>query len=114
MADTFVLHIAPKAAWHACTDDYVDPSLDDEGFIHCSTPEQLLIPANDRFAGRTDLVLLVIDTSAVPAETVFEDCYESGLDFPHIYGPIPKTAVTKTVPFPCQADGSFELPEGVS
>ena len=90
---------------------YVDPSLEAEGFIHCSTPAQVLIPANERFGGRTDLVLLLVDVLAVPSPTVFEDCYESGHRFPHIYGPIPVAAVTKVLPFPCQRDGSFVLPE---
>jgi len=94
--------------------EYIDPSLDAEGFIHCSTSEQILIPANERFAGRTDLVLLVIDLELVPSRTVFEDCYESGHAFPHIYGPIPVAAVTEVVPFPCLDDGSFVLPESLS
>ena len=89
-------------------------SLDDVGFIHCSTADQVLIPANDRFAGRDDLVLLVIDLERVPSRTVFEDCYESGHAFPHIYGPIPVAAVTRVVPFPCEPDGRFQLPEMLS
>ena len=89
---------------------YVDPSLAREGFIHCSTVEQLLIPANERFRGRTDLVVLIIDLELVPSETVFEDCYESGHAFPHIYGPIPVEAVRQVLPFPCEPDGTFRLP----
>lgn len=110
-----VLHIAPIDRWqHAASDptgDYLDPSLDTEGFIHCSTTAQVLMPANALFAGRSDLVLLVIDLEKVPSETVFEDCYESGHAFPHIYGPIPVASVVRTVPFPCREDGTFQLPE---
>ena len=108
--------MAPLGAWRATVEaggDYVDPSLAAEGFIHCSTAEQVLIPANERFAGRSDLVLLIIDLERVPSEVIFEDCYESGHRFPHIYGPIPTAAVTRTVPFPCEPDGSFRLPEVV-
>ena len=107
--------MAPVDDWdHAAADPhghYTDPSLAGEGFIHCSTHAQVLIPANDRFAGRTDLVLLVIDLELVPSRTVFEDCYETGHAFPHIYGPIPVESVTRVVPFPCRADGTFSLPE---
>lgn len=110
-----VLHIAPIDRWHEVaatpTADYRDPSLDTEGFIHCSTSEQVLLPANALFAGRSDLVLLVIDLQRVPSRTIFEDCYESGHAFPHIYGPIPVASVVEVVPFPCQADGMFLLPE---
>ncbi len=121
MADTnpqFVLHMAPVEAWERAAADtevaeYLDPSLEAEGFIHCSTTAQVLIPANERFAGRTDLVLLVIDLELVPSPTVFEDCYESSQAFPHIYGPIPVGAVVDVVPFPCNDDGMFVLPEAL-
>ena len=110
MTDRIVLHIAPRSRWDAVDTEYRDPSLDAEGFIHCSTIEQLLVPANERFAGRADLVVLVIDLDRVPAETIFEDCYDSGMAFPHIYGPIPVAAVQRVVAFPCNADGRFDLP----
>ena len=110
-----VLHIAPTAAWSAAAvnpdGNYTDPSLEAEGFIHCSTPEQVLIPANERFIGRSDLVLMVINLEQVPSSTVFEDCSDSGHKFPHIYGSIPIGAVTDVVPFPCLSDGSFQLPD---
>jgi len=108
-----VLHMAPTDVWLAAKasgENYVDPSLESEGFIHCSTVEQILMPANAIYRGRTDLVLLIIDLARVPSETIFEDCYESGHAFPHIYGPIPVAAVTEVLPFPCEPDGSFQLP----
>ncbi len=113
--DRTILHMAPRADWEAAVGagnngNYVDPSLETEGFIHCSTRAQVLIPAHERFHGRTDLVLLVIDLDHVAESTVFEDCYESGQQFPHIYGPVPVAAVTRVIPFPCLADGTFELP----
>jgi len=107
-----LLHITTPAAWADAQErgDYRDPSLDAEGFIHCSTPEQVLIPANERFAGRDDLCLLVIDAEALTERLVYEDCYESGHEFPHVYGPINLDAVTTTVAFPCGDDGTFTLP----
>ena len=87
-----------------------DPSLDTEAFIHCSTVEQFLIPANERFAGRDDLVLLIIDTDRLEIEPVYEDCYESGTRFPHVYGPIPMEAVIDVVDFPPDDDGRFSEP----
>ena len=71
--DAPLLHIAPTDRWadaQASGGPYVDPSLAAEGFIHCSTPEQVLIPANERFAGRTDLVLLVIDPTQLDDKTL--------------------------------------------
>lgn len=115
MNGTRLLHLTPIADWepHAARHDgdYRADSLDSEGFIHCSTVEQVLIPANERYRGRNDLVALVLDTDAIPSAVVFEDCYESGHAFPHVYGPIPVAAVIEVVPFPCEPDGSFQLPD---
>lgn len=109
-----VLHIAPRSRWEGCGDQYRDPSLETEGFIHCSTADQVLMPADALFAGRDDLVLLVIDPGRVPDPVVFEDCYESGIKFPHIYGPIPTTAVVAEIDFPCRPNGGFDLPAQVA
>jgi uncharacterized protein (DUF952 family) len=113
----YVLHMAPLQRWEQAAVSpqgvYTDPSLEAEGFIHCSTHGQVLVPANERFAGRDDLVLLLIDLQLVPSRTLFEDCYETGQAFPHIYGPIPVAAVAQVTPFPCHADGSFSLPESL-
>lgn len=109
-----LLHIAPRADWDRSLGWYVTPSLDDEGFIHCSTTDQVLIPANERFGGRSDLVLLVIDPAAVDAPIVFEDCYDSGTAFPHIYGPLPVEAVRQVVDFPPGPDGRFMLPPAIT
>ncbi|MEM7093160.1 MAG: DUF952 domain-containing protein [Actinomycetota bacterium] len=118
MTDAPLLHIAPRRDWEAVTDRpdgrYRDPSLDSEGFIHLSTVEQVLIPANERFAGRTDLVLLVIDPGRVPSPVVFEDCYETGIAFPHLYDALPVAAVTAVLAFPPQADGTFALPPALT
>lgn len=114
--DAPLLHIAPRAVWDSAVAagmNYTDPSLKAEGFIHLSTPAQVLIPANERFAGRQDLVLLVIDADRLDDEVIFEDCYESGLEFPHLYGPLPVAAVTQVLDFAPSSDGTFELPESL-
>lgn len=108
---TPLLHITPRARWQPQAATYVADSLQLEGFIHCSTPAQVLMPANAMFKGQTDLILLVIDPAKVTAPIVFEDCYESGHAFPHIYGPLNTDAVITTMAFPCKPDGSFLLPE---
>ncbi len=92
------------------TDGYVDPSLRTEGFIHCSTPSQVLIPANERFAGRRDLLLLVVDEGRLSSPVRYEDCCRSGLSFPHIYGPIDWEAIAAVLPFPYDEMKGFRLP----
>jgi len=90
---------------------YQAGSLQEEGFIHCSTPEQLLIPANALFRGQSDLVILCIDARQVPHPIIYEDCYGSGHQFPHVYGAVPWESIVQVLPFPPEEDGSFLLPK---
>jgi uncharacterized protein (DUF952 family) len=85
-------------------------SLESEGFVHCSYPEQVLTPANERFGGQSNLVLLVLNPDQIQAPVVVEDSYDSGTAFPHIYGPIPVDAIDQVIEFPPEPDGSFVLP----
>ena len=107
-----ILHIARREEWEAAqaTGDYRADTLMTEGFIHCSTPAQVLGPANTMFRGQADLLLLVIDPAWLTADLVYEDCYETGQAFPHIYGPLNLNAVRRAVPFPPNGDGRFSLP----
>ncbi len=107
-----LLHISSPDEWAAAqtAGSYRADSLDTEGFIHLSTTEQILIPANERYHGRRGLMLLVIDGTKLTSPLVFEDSYGSGIEFPHVYGPIDLEAVTGTVDFPANPDGSFDLP----
>lgn len=111
-----LLHITTPDEWQAAVaaGALIADSLETEGFIHCSTAEQVLIPANERYADRTDLCLLVIDPDALTSKLVFEDSYSTGQSFPHVYGPINPDAITKVVAFPCESDGTFLLPSDLS
>jgi uncharacterized protein (DUF952 family) len=105
-----ILHICSAAEWQASHDGhYRCPSHDHEGFIHCSTPEQVVEVAGRLFHGRRDLVLLVIDPELVTAEIRREDG-GNGDFYPHIYGPLNVNAVTAVVAFEPNPDGSFVLP----
>lgn len=107
-----ILHITTREDWESAQalGDYRLDTLMAEGFIHCSTPDQVLGPANELYRGREDLILLVIEPSLLAAELVYEDCYEAGQAFPHIYGPLNLNAVTRVIPFPPLLDGTFDLP----
>ena len=58
-----LVHICTADEWKsALTDGELRPdSLASNGFVHLSTPEQVHLPANRLYAGRTDLVLVRID-----------------------------------------------------
>jgi len=94
-----IFHLAEPSDWEERSNVYVARSLETEGFIHCSTADQVDGVAARFFAGRTDLMLLTIDSHAVEELLVFEDLYEMGEEFPHIYGPLPVTAIVAAVPF---------------
>jgi uncharacterized protein (DUF952 family) len=87
---------------------YAAASLESEGFIHCSTREQVVRTANRFYRGRAGLVLLCIDATALGSALRFEPA--DGELFPHCYGEIPLESIVATVDFPCLGDGSFELP----
>src|SRR4051812_14537502 len=90
-----IYHITRRSDWNAAlvAGTYAADSLATEGFIHCSTAEQVSNTANRLFKGRRDLVLLSIDSDRVNPEIRYENL-EGGADlFPHIYGALPVAAV---------------------
>jgi len=103
-----IYHWCARNDWENTGDEYTAPSLVSEGFIHCSFLDQVERTATQWNAGQLDLVLLVVNEEGLPV--VVEDSYNAGEDFPHVYGPIPRTAVVMSAPFPPETDGSFRLP----
>ena len=110
---TTIYHITARADWEAAqrAGVYRTASLEGEGFIHCSRRDQVVAVADANFRGRTGLVLLAIDAARVAPEIRYEDCYDSGQAFPHIYGPLELDAVTRVIDFPPDAEGRFALPD---
>jgi uncharacterized protein (DUF952 family) len=105
-----IYHFCPRADWLAAGDVYVADSLASQGFIHCSPRDHVHVPATLRARGRTDLVVLEIDESRLPAPAVWEDGDPpdpGGRQFPHVYGPIPVAAVVAVLALPPQPDGTF-------
>ena len=78
-----------------------------ERFIHCSYRRQVVPVANRLFRGRQGLVLLEINPAQVSSPIVHENL-EGGTElFPHLYGPLPLTAVVRVHEFRCGDDGQF-------
>ena len=112
-----ILHVVARADWDSALARgiYAPPSLDAEGFIHCSTSAQILRTANRFYRGKTDLIILCIDESRLEAAPKYEPpdpaLGESTANlFPHLYRPLNLVAVVSVIDFPCCADGTFELP----
>jgi uncharacterized protein (DUF952 family) len=109
-----ILHITPAAQWQQAEQAgiYHCDSLDLEGFIHCSTPEQVIAVANRFFCRQTGLLLLCINPEHVQAELRY-DAIETGERFPHIYGALNLDAVVQVLPFEPDASGNFTLPAAI-
>jgi uncharacterized protein (DUF952 family) len=52
-----IYHLAEPGDWAASIDEYRSPSLGDEGFIHCSTADQLAEVALCHYRDHNDLIL---------------------------------------------------------
>lgn len=115
MDPALILHITTRRAWEDALrrGEYRTPSLQDQGFIHCSSPRQVVRVANTLFRGREGLVLLCIDPGRLQAQVRWEALGTQEL-FPHLYGPLNLEAVVRVVDFPAGEDGLFRLPESVT
>jgi uncharacterized protein (DUF952 family) len=111
-----IYHLTHRDQWEKSGDAavYRPQSLSSEGFIHCSTGQQLLVSANRFYAGSEDLLIVVIDPDKVGTRVEIEDLHGSGVASPHIYGPLPLLAVEAVIPLMPNEDGSFSsLPPGI-
>ncbi|WP_336032268.1 DUF952 domain-containing protein [Geodermatophilus sp. FMUSA9-8] len=94
-----LLHLCTSGEWRAALDA---GALRPPGpFVHLSRPEQVHLPAQRLFPGRRDLVLLVVDPARLTDPVVDEPGVAGdpgGMRFPHLYGPLPTSAVVAVVP----------------
>jgi uncharacterized protein (DUF952 family) len=94
-----LFHLSLLDDWAACqrageiTDSTRDMSLAQEGYIHCSFADQVIATASRFYDDLDAVVLLRIDPALVTSPIVVEDLVGSGVEFPHVYGPIPVAAV---------------------
>ncbi len=116
-----IYHITSRKAWRAAQEHgwYSAPSLQSEGFVHCSARQQILPVANDFYRNRRDLILLCIDENRIIAEVKWEapahpvasqaSQTQNERTFPHIYGRLNLDAVVGALAFEETANG-FALP----
>lgn len=90
-----IYHVTTQKAWEKALQkkQYVAASLADEGFIHCSQAAQVPGVLQRYYAGKTNLVLLTIQTDLLESPFVFEWSPSTADTYPHIYGPINTNAV---------------------
>lgn len=116
-----IYHITVRSAWDEARrrGDYRAESLETEGFIHCSTEEQVVPVAENFYKGQSDLLLLVVEPALLSSDLKWEPPaggtpppgVREGDLFPHIYGPINLDAVVKVFDLQSNPDGKYSLPK---
>ena len=70
-----------------------------DGFIHLSSGRQLLDTLHAHFRDVRDLVVLKVDPVPLAGDLRWEPS-RGGEDFPHLYSPLPVSAVLEVMPLP--------------
>jgi len=110
---TVVYKIVPDALWQEArqTGIFHGAAIDlTDGFIHFSTAAQARETAARHFAGQKGLLLVAVDGMSLGDKLVFEPSRGGDL-FPHLYAPLPLSAVLWEKPLPLGADGAHVFPE---
>lgn len=103
-----ILHITERSLWDGARERGTyevstrGRTLQEEGFIHFSTREQLPRVAAflyGEYDGPDELVVLVVDPALVQAPVRYEAVEPGGEEFPHVYGPVPVEAVVDVEPW---------------
>jgi uncharacterized protein (DUF952 family) len=108
-----IFHITTALEWDAAQSDgeYRAPSLETEGFIHCSLPTQVNHVADWFYRDVADLVLLCIDPALLASELRWEPSADAFAgEFPHVYGTIAIDSVVTAIPWGPGENG-FALPD---
>jgi uncharacterized protein (DUF952 family) len=109
---SIVYKISPREEWKAAEADGVfagAPVDVADGYIHFSTAAQARETAAKHFAGQRDLVLVAVDAAALGAALKWEASRRGDL-FPHLYAPLPMSAVLFVADLPLRPDGSHAFP----
>jgi uncharacterized protein (DUF952 family) len=79
-----------------------------DGFIHFSAADQVEETASKYFAGRSDLLLVVVDSAAL-GEALKWEVSRGGALFPHLYAPLAVGSVARVEPLSFGADGRHDF-----
>jgi uncharacterized protein (DUF952 family) len=81
-----------------------------DGYLHFSTAKQVRETAARHFAAQDDLLLIAIDPDEL-GETLRYEASRGGDLFPHLYAPLPLSAVLWAKPLPLGPDGHHIFPD---
>jgi len=80
-----------------------------DGFIHFSTAAQVKDTAARHFADQSDLLLVHVDSAKLGSRLKWEPS-RGGVLFPHLYGDLDLTVVSKVEPLPLGPEGQHIFP----
>ena len=103
-----ILTAAEWAAFQAAGRFDGSPADLADGFIHLSAADQVEGTLARHFAGQSGLVLAELDLVALGEAVRWEESRGSAL-FPHLYGALPLSAVTRTSVIEVQAQAGSTL-----
>jgi uncharacterized protein (DUF952 family) len=82
-----------------------------DGFMHFSTAAQLAETLRLYYAGQDGLVLAAVDEAQLGDAIKWEHAPSRGEDFPHLFAPLPLSAVKWTHRLVRDANGTVILPK---
>ena len=108
---TLIYKILPAAEWQEVqAKGRFDGSAIDlrDGYIHFSTAAQAQETGRKYFSGMADLMVLAVEGESLGPALKWEPSRGGDL-FPHLYGPLPVSAVKQAFAVTFGADGAPEL-----
>ncbi len=111
----YVYKVASREIYEASQEEgsFVGQPIDlKDGYIHFSTAAQLKETIRLYFAGLKGQVLLAVPVAPF-GEAMKWEASRGGDLFPHLYGELPMSSVTRMVDLDVPADGLVTLPEWV-
>src|SRR5688572_30193675 len=110
-----IYHVCRTGEWQAAQagGSYTGSSQDRaDGFIHFSDAAQVVESVARHRAGQDGLTILEVDAPALGAALKWEPS-RGGQLFPHLYGPLPVSAVLRSAGLPLGGDGKHVFPWGL-
>ncbi|NKB21898.1 MAG: DUF952 domain-containing protein [Alphaproteobacteria bacterium] len=111
-----IYHMCRAEEWQSAQETGLYPGSSQDqadGFIHFSTGDQIVESAAKHRTGQTGLLLLTVNPDALGDALKWEES-RGGALFPHLYGPLPTEAASRTDELPLGDDGLHIFPNHVA
>jgi uncharacterized protein (DUF952 family) len=109
LSDKNIYLLSSQAEYRQALDKgmLIRDSLQSEGFIHASPKSQLNRLANKYYQNKIQPLILVVEKKLISEKVRWEPA--TGGLYPHIYGPLNTSAITKVEEISLAEDGNFHL-----